>query len=270
MGTSNKPKNSKIIILRKSEIQKYKLKTKKMYAISNRDNFMNDMFFDQGFLNHSMRPRFAFEPFTCVRSDPRRELCLPPVIKRRQPMALSFDLLPFKRSRQNYFDGMLEKLMSANEIENNNSSSQSSFNIEKLSNVDPKNLKIKIDKNKNSITINYQKKSDNSYYQISESQTLPNFIKEHNLFEQIKCNFENGNVKISFPEEPVKAIEDEKNGKNVDERNEMEIDVEKENPEMVTIDLVSEEEEKEDEEKENKSGEEQTDKNEKIVMPGLA
>jgi len=187
-------------------------------------------------------------------------------------MALSFDLLPFKRSRQNYFDGMLEKLMSANEIGNiiDNSSSQSSFNIEKLSNVDPKNLKIKIDKNKNSLTINYQKKSDNSYYQISESQTLPNFIKEHNLFEQIKCNFENGNVKISFPEEPVKAIEDEKNGKNVDERNEMEIDVEKENPEMVTIDLVSEEEEKEDEEKENKSGEEQTDKNEKIVMPGLA
>ena len=35
-------------------------------------------------------------------------------------MTLSFDLLPFKRSRQNYFDGMLEKLMSADEIENNN------------------------------------------------------------------------------------------------------------------------------------------------------
>merc|ERR1712170_78900 len=84
-----------------------------------------------------------------------------------------------------------------------------SFNIENLSNIDPKNLKIKIDKNSNSLSINYQKKSDNSFYQISETKSLPNFIKEHDLFEKIKCNFENGQVKISIPEEP-KAIEDQK------------------------------------------------------------
>merc|ERR1712078_752108 len=108
---------------------------------------------------------------------------------------------------------------------------------------DPKNLKIKIDKNSNSLSVNYQKKSDNSFYQISETKSLPNFIKEHDLFEKIKCNFENGQVQINFPEKPVleqTMIEGEKsNEKEVGGEGEAE-------PEIVSIDLVSEEDEKEE------------------------
>merc|ERR1712170_310488 len=134
--------------------------------------------------------------------------------------------------------------------------------------IDPKNLKIKIDKNSNSLSINYQKKSDNSFYQISETKSLPNFIKEHDLFEKIKCNFENGQVKISFPEEP-KAIEDGKEKEKVGTQ-EFEVEAEEEKPEMVSIDLVSEVEEKEmEDEKKKQSDEESEDKTEKIVMPGL-
>merc|ERR1719333_1025227 len=167
-------------------------------------------------------------------------------------------MLPFKRSRQNYFDDLM-----ANQILPKKSLLPNLFNI------DPKNLKIKIDKNSNSLSINYQKKSDNSFYQISETKSLPNFIKEHDLFEKIKCNFENGQVKISFPEEP-KAIEDEKEKEKVGAQEvEVEIDSE-EKPEMVSIDLVSEEEEKEmEDEKRKQSDEESEDKTEKIVMPGL-
>merc|ERR1712146_145582 len=118
--------------------------------------------------------------------------------------------------------------------------SLNSFNIENLSDIDPKNLKINIDKNSNSLSINYQKKSDNSFYQISETKSLPNFIKEHDLFEKIKCNFENGQVKISFPEE-LKAIEDQQEKAGAKDV-EVEIQAEEEKPEMVSIDLVSEEE----------------------------
>jgi len=248
-----------------------------MFTISNRNNFYNndmslldDMFFDQAFLDHSMQPRYAFEPFRfCdARSASRRTAlqmnCFPSVqSKRRHPMALTFDMLPFKRSRQNYFDDLM-----VNQMMPKGSQLPNSFNIENLSNINPKNLKIKIDKNSNSLNINYQKKSDNSFYQISETKSLPNFIKEHDLFEKIRCNFENGQVQISFPENPVSEqtmIEGEKS-------NEKEIEGEiedKAEPEIVSIDLVSEEEEKEEEEKRKSSAEEEEAKNEKIVMPGL-
>jgi len=262
-----------------------------MFAINNRNNFFNhdmslldDMFFDQGFLNHSMQSRFAYEPFRLcdVQTDPRRKAlqmnrsCVPSFYsKRRQPMALTFDMLPFKRSRQNYFDEMMKQMVSTkNDQFGTIGDASKSWNIENLSDIDPKNLKIKIDKNSNSLSINYQKKSDNSYYQISETKSLPNFIKEHDLFEKIKCNFENGQVKISFPEEP-KAIVDKKVEKTGAQEVEVEIEGEAEaetdeKPEMVSIYLVSEEEEKEmEDEKKKQSDEESEDKTEKIVMPGL-
>jgi len=258
-----------------------------MFAINNRNNFFNhdmslldDMFFDQGFLNHSMQSRFAYEPFRIcdVQTDPRKRAlqmnssCLPSFhSKRRQPMALTFDILPFKRSRQNCFDEMMKQMVSAkNDQLGTIGEASKPWNIENLSDIDPKNLKIKIDKNSNSLSINYQKKSDNSFYQISETKSLPNFIKEHDLFEKIKCNFENGQVKISFPEEP-KAIEDGKEKEKVGTQEfEVEIEAEEEKPEMVSIDLVSEVEEKEmEDEKKKQSDEESEDKTEKIVMPGL-
>jgi len=186
--------------------------------------------------------------------------------KRRHPVALTFDMLPFKRSRQNYVDGMMNQMVSAN-----NDHGKAFSNIETLSEIDPKNLKIKIDKNSNSLSINYQKKSDNSFYQISETKSLPNFIKEHDLFEKIQCNLENGQVKISFPEEP-KSIEYDENQKIGAKEVEVgvEIESEAEKPEMVSIDLVSEEEEKEmEEEKKRQSDDEVEDKVDKIVIPGL-
>merc|ERR1712170_301249 len=180
--------------------------------------------------------------------------------KRRHPMALTFDMQPFKRSRQNYVDGMMNQMVSAN-----NDHGKTFSNIETLSEIDPKNLKIKIDKNSNSLSINYQKKSDSSFYQISESKSLPSFIKEHDLFEKIKCNFENGQVQIIFPENPVSEqtmIKGEKSNEK-EARGEAEAE-----PEIVSIDLVSEEEEKEEVEKRKGSAEEE-DEIEKIVMPGL-
>jgi len=259
-----------------------------MFAINNRNNFfhndmslLDDMFFDQGFLNHSMQPRFAYEPFRFCdvqtnNNDPRRRAlqmnrsCVPSFYsKRRQPMALTFDMLPFKRSRQNYFDEMMKQMALVSAKNDQLDEASKPFDIENLSDIDPKNLKIKIDKNSNSLSVNYQKKSDNSVYQISETKSLPNFIKEHDLFEKIKCNFENGQVRISFPEEP-KAIEDQKVEKNGTQEVEVEIQAEEEKPEMVSIDLVSEEEEKEmEDEKKRQSDDESVDKTEKIVMPGL-
>merc|ERR1712157_272427 len=100
-------------------------KNRKMFTISNRNNFYNndmslldDMFFDQAFLNHSMQPRYAVEPFRfCdARPAPRGTAlqmnCLPSFqSKRRHPMGLTFDMLPLKRSRQNYFDDLMASLM---------------------------------------------------------------------------------------------------------------------------------------------------------------
>jgi len=249
-----------------------------MLTISNRNNFYNndmslldDMFFDQEFFNHSMQPRYAFEPFRICDARPvaRRKClqlnCVPSFeTKRRHPMALAFDMLPFKRSRQNYFDDLANQMVPLNCTD---AKSFNSFNIENLSEIEPKNLKIKIDKNSNSLSINYQKKSDNSFYQISETKSLPNFIKEHDLFEKISCHFENGQVQISFPENPVSEPMIE--GKKVNEK-EVQLGVETDKvpePEIVSIDLVSEEEEQKEVEERKSSTEE--DKNEKIVIPGL-
>merc|ERR1712157_709263 len=129
----------------KTKLKKTK-QNPKMFPISNRNNFYNndmslldDMFFDQAFLNHSMQPRYAFEPFRLCDARPasRRAAlqmnCFPSFqSKRRHPMALTFDMLPFKRSRQNYFDDLMaNQMMPINCTKNTGQSLlPNSFNIE--------------------------------------------------------------------------------------------------------------------------------------------
>jgi len=76
----------------------------------------------------------------------------------------------------------------------------------------PENIKVKIDQEKNLMTVNYENRDGSSVYAFSETKSLPNFIKKENLYKNIKCMVENGNLKVILPKKP-KGIE---NGTNVD------------------------------------------------------
>merc|ERR1711976_1145546 len=71
----------------------------------------------------------------------------------------------------------------------------------------PENLKIKIDPEKNQISIQYQ--DENSLYQSTRS--LPKYISDEKLHREIKCRILDGQLKIILPEKPdVKEVENEK------------------------------------------------------------
>merc|ERR1712076_99879 len=56
----------------------------------------------------------------------------------------------------------------------------------------PENIKVKIDQEKNLMTVNYENREGSSVYAFSETKSLPNFIKKENLYKDIKCMVENG------------------------------------------------------------------------------
>merc|ERR1711976_108045 len=71
----------------------------------------------------------------------------------------------------------------------------------------PENLKIKLDQEKNQISIQYQ--DENSLYQSTRS--LPKYISDEKLHREIKCHILNGQVKMILPKKPdVKEVENEK------------------------------------------------------------
>jgi len=96
--------------------------------------------------------------------------------------------------------------------------------------IDPKNIKITVDQKQNTMKIDYERNSNSkdkngehshsgqSFYKMTEIKTLPKFINEQNLYKDIKCTFEKGQLKIVLPEDKnLKALESkERDGKDVD------------------------------------------------------
>jgi len=224
--------------------------------LNRRNNFFeeafSDAFFQPGF---SLEPtNFQQSPFYSLRSPTMSQLSPfesfgRPIARgpRMQPMALTFDMDSFGQNPS--FRQQVAKNLP----------------------VDPQKLKIKIDKKSNSLTINYVRNETDSqtglktYHQISQSQSLPKFIKENNLFDRVQCKFENGKVKVVLPKKPeeetiekpilMKMKSDEKQVSQ---------------SEQVSIDLVSDEENKKDRECEVRSrGSSEKEDGEMIVMPGL-
>merc|ERR1712224_435376 len=108
----------------------------------------------------------------------------------------------------------------------------------------PENVKVTINQKENTLKIDYDEKTGNSFYKMSKVETLPKFVLENNLFKEIKCIFEKGQVKIELPEDPKmkqKEIEAEKE-KNKDTELETEA-------ETVAIEIVDEDENEKHDEK---------------------
>merc|ERR1712047_163341 len=96
---------------------------------------------------------------------------------------------------------------------------------------DPKNIKITVDQKQNTMKIDYERNSNSkdengknsgqigqSFYKMTEIKTLPKFINEQNLYKDIKCTFDKGQLKIVLPEDKnLKALESKgSDGKDVD------------------------------------------------------
>merc|ERR1711976_638951 len=118
----------------------------------------------------------------------------------------------------------------------------------------PENLKIKIDSEKNLVSIQYQ--DENSVYQ--STQSLPQYILDGNMHRQIKCQVLDGQIKMILPEKPEnkKAMEAEqskmievapeilsseaKGGNKKDDTRTEEIEKSGDQPEMLEVEIVNE------------------------------
>merc|ERR1711976_927486 len=101
------------------------------------------------------------------------------------------DLLPWRHiNRSNPFQKMEHMIKS---MENN--WDQPNLKIEK-----PENLKIKIDQDKNLVSVGYE--DDHTFYESTRS--LPKYIQENKMHQDIKCQILDGQVKMILPEKPEK------------------------------------------------------------------
>merc|ERR1711976_213116 len=149
--------------------------------------------------SYSYRPRsarhniFEMMPFF---DEPIMEMARPR--RHFRPNWVNFeDLLPWRHiNRSNPFQKMEHMIES---IEKN--WNQPNLKIEK-----PENLKIKIDQDKNLISIGYE--DDHTFYESTRS--LPKYIQENKMHQDIKCQILDGQVKMIFPEKPeVKTVENQ-------------------------------------------------------------
>lgn len=102
------------------------------------------------------------------------------------------DLMPFRNSTR--FDPFQEINQMMSSIEKN-------WNQPNLKIENPENLKIKIDQDKNLISIRYE--DDNSFYESTRS--LPKYIQEVKMHQEIKCQILDGELKMILPEKPEKV-----------------------------------------------------------------
>merc|ERR1712173_221549 len=65
----------------------------------------------------------------------------------------------------------------------------------------PENVAVKIDETNNSVQITYKEQSENGFYQLSETKSLPKYIKAGNLYKKIECKLVDGQVKVVLPKE---------------------------------------------------------------------
>lgn len=111
------------------------------------------------------------------------------------------DLIP-RRSvfRSNPFHDLNQILNSANQKCQN-------WNQPLMKITKPENLKIKIDQENNKISIKYQ--DDNSMYHSTKS--LPKYISDHKMHQEIKCQIVDGQIKMIWPKKPdTPAVETKK------------------------------------------------------------
>jgi len=106
--------------------------------------------------------------------------------------------------------------------------------LQTFKNIDPSQVNVTIDEKNNTLTIDYEKSDNGCFQKMTETRTLPKFIAEQGMHQQIKCKFEQGQVNIVLPE--MKAmITAESDRKEVDEN---------EKPEKMAVDSEAEAESK--------------------------
>jgi len=88
--------------------------------------------------------------------------------------------------------------------------------LQRFKNVDPSQVNVTIDEKNNTLTIDYEKSDNGCFQKMTETRTLPKFIAEQGLHQQIKCKFEQGQVNIVLPEMKV-MIAAESDRKDVDQ-----------------------------------------------------
>merc|ERR1712018_11749 len=136
-----------------------------------------------------------------------------------------------------------------------------------LPNIDPKDVKIKIDKKQGLVSISAEKQEEkkvNGWTSMkketfSQEFSLPQYLQKDNLIEQVKCRFRNGKMIFAWPAEEKQLIEgiakSEENGFR-------KIEIIKENSEMDQKKLnKSYEQEKNEETEENQMETETVEKN---------
>merc|ERR1712170_73477 len=111
------------------------------------------------------------------------------------------DLIPFRSVfRSDPFHDLSQILNSTHENCQN-------WNQPLMKITKPENLKIKIDQENNNISIKYQ--DENSMYQFTKS--LPKYISEHQMHQEIKCQIVDGQIKMIWPKKPdTPAVETDK------------------------------------------------------------
>jgi len=73
-------------------------------------------------------------------------------------------------------------------------------------------IKIKIDAEQNTLTIFYRQKNGEIY---SESKKLPEYVKRDQSFSQIKCQLENGEVKILLPKKKASTMKNSTGNRHI-------------------------------------------------------
>jgi len=172
-----------------------------------------DRLFDRGLLSPEMsffgppqkryRRNFyddMFEP-VWARHDPRIE-------------QLEFDLLPLTfRNQEQKNQGKGNKKTNENKsalvrLDEGKTNAMKMLQSVKDVKLDPKNVKVNIDEQANTIEVFYEEKKEGSYRRYSELKSLPKYVQEQKLHRDVECKFKNGQIKINLPEK--KKTEDDK------------------------------------------------------------
>jgi len=89
--------------------------------------------------------------------------------------------------------------------------------LQSFRNIDPSKVNVSIDQKNNTLTIDYEKSGNGSYQKMTETRSLPKFIAEQGLHQQIQCKFEQGQVNIILPEMKAMVEQPEKDNQVADE-----------------------------------------------------
>lgn len=113
--------------------------------------------------------------------------------------------------------------------------------------INPENVNVHIDKDKNTMKISYQQKDENSFYQFQKMETLPKYVKEQDLYEGVKCQMLDGKLRVILPENEAEKLAIAAEKEKVDAEKEKGENAKKEGKitknnetENVTIEIVDE------------------------------